>query len=504
VHAWSRPGVTYPPNWPDRALNLAARFGASNQGIVRVRSVNDLPPGPDRDALIAAGVGSWACVSTMDKNGIGGVLGFDALLPSGGTADGLGLLRLAVDAIANAAAREVLEHDQACLQARLQQARRMETVGVFASGIAHNFNNIIGAMMGHLEMADEHLASGSRGAAHIEAIRLAAERASDLVDQILAFGRPRDTRRRPVSVEALISESAALLRPSVPSNIELEIHDVPQGAIVSGEAAQLQQVILNLCNNAAQAIEDGGNIEIDVEVHEIESAMSLTHGELAPGRYVRLSVHDTGRGMDEAALERIFEPFFTTRLAGNGLGLTTVREIIREHGGAMNVWSEAGVGSRFEVWLPCSNAPVETTPAEEGPTLRFGRGETLLVVDDDRKRLLADEDMLAALGYEPVGFLHAADALAACRAAPSRFDALLIGYSMLDMPALKLAAALHEAAPRLPILLATASIGDIGVEELAAAGISEVVRRPLASAEIMAALSRRLAAKKGALSALQS
>ncbi len=295
-------------------------------------------------------------------------------------------------------------------------------------------------------------------------------------------------------MQALISESAALLRPSLPSRLDLVVRDIPQAAVVSGEGAQLQQVILNLCYNAAQAMEEEGCIEIEVKMQEIESVRSLTHGELGSGRYVRVTVSDAGRGMDERSLGRIFEPFFTTRLAGNGLGLATVREIIQEHAGAINVSSKVGVGSRFEVWLP-SIASTEATPREDDPTPQLGRGETLLVVDDDRKRLLADEDMLAALGYEPVGFSSAADALAACRAAPERFEALLIGHLMFDMPALDLAAFLHEIAPSLPILLATASTEHISVDELANAGISEVVRRPLASSEIMAALSRCLAPK---------
>jgi signal transduction histidine kinase/CheY-like chemotaxis protein len=505
VHAWSRHGITYPLNWPAQALELVSRFRPTTEGIVHVGSVNSLPHGPDRNALATAGMSCWASVSHVDEDRVSVVLGFDTLQPWRQKEHReLSILRLALDAFANAAGREVLEGERTRLETKLQHARRMETVGAFASGIAHNFNNIIAAILGHLEMADEYIASDSRPARNIEAIRRAAERASELVDQILAFGRCRDTRRRPVSVQALISESAALLRPSLPLGIEFVMHDIPQAAVVAGEGAQLQQVILNLCNNAAQAMVQGGYIEIDVEIQEIASTKSLTHGELATGRYARIAVSDVGQGIDETSLDRIFEPFFTTRLAGNGLGLATVREIIREHAGAMNVWSKPGVGTRFEVWLPCI-ASKETTPKEDNQIIaQLGRGETLLVVECDRKHLLTNEDMLAALGYEPVGFLHATDALSALRATPLRFDAVLIGRLTLDMSALDLASALHEFAQHLPILLATGSTEDVSVEALAAAGISEVVHCPFVSTEILAALSRSLANSKKVSGELQS
>jgi CheY-like chemotaxis protein len=173
------------------------------------------------------------------------------------------------------------------------------------------------------------------------------------------------------------------------------------------------------------------------------------------------------------------------------LGLATVREIVREHGGAMNVWSAPGVGSRFEVWLPCI-AAAALAPGGEVATLRLGRGETVLVVDDACERLLGDEEKLAALGYEPVGFTRADDALAACRATPKRFDALLVGHLASAVSALDLAHALHDIVPDVPILLATASAYESRAPALVAAGISEVVHRPLISAEIASALARCL------------
>jgi signal transduction histidine kinase/ActR/RegA family two-component response regulator len=417
-----------------------------------------------------------------------GVMGFDACWTASNEPFPLPVVRLAGDAVANAIEREFLERDRTRLSTRLERARRMQIVGSLASGIAHNFNNIIGAILGYSEMLEPQLMRGTRPAQHIDEIRRAAERARDLVDNILTFGRQRDARARPVQVRTLFDESASLLRASLPSGVALVIEDIPVDVAVSGEPTQLQQVIFNLCSNAAQAMQGSGCIGITAEQREVTAPLSMTHGEVAPGRYVCLAVIDNGRGFDESVARRLFEPFFTTRLEGTGLGLATVLEIVRDHDGAMNVQSTPGYGSRFEAWLPAAAAD---SIAVAGPTmLPLGRGETVLIVESERERLLNYEEMLAALGYEPVGFWSAADAIAACRSAPDRFDIILASHASQSKSALELASALHEIAPRQPILLATASTIALTAGALADAGISEVLRRPLASSELAAALSR--------------
>jgi CheY-like chemotaxis protein len=241
-------------------------------------------------------------------------------------------------------------------------------------------------------------------------------------------------------------------------------------------------------------MDGAGRVEVEATLQDITRPRQLSHGALVQGHYVCLAVSDTGRGMDEAVLGRLFEPFFTTRAAGNGLGLATVREIVQEHGGAMHVRSTLGQGSRFEAWLPCTGVTEGVAEGEPTP-LPLGQGETLLIIDEESERLLRDEDMLAALGYEPVGFAKVDQALAACRTAPTRFDAVVVGQVTSTQAALDLAAALHQIAPDLPILLATAGAQDIEVDALVHAGIAELVRRPLVSTEIATVLKRSLAAK---------
>jgi hypothetical protein len=232
-------------------------------------------------------------------------------------------------------------------------------------------------------------------------------------------------------------------------------------------------------------MDDKGSIRVAARQEQVAAVMAMTDGELAPGAYVCLSVSDNGRGIDEPVARRMFEPFFTTRLAGTGLGLATVREIVRDHDGAINVESRAGRGSRFEIWLPAAAGVIGADPSGSPPA---GRGETVLIVESERDRLLRDEEKLAALGYEPVGFEFAADALAACRSDPGRFDIILVSQGSRPQAAVDLARALHAAVPLPPVLLAAPM--DVSVDVLAQAGICEALRWPLDHAELAAALAR--------------
>lgn len=489
IHAWSADGAAYPPTWPKQALTLSARFTTAGPDFVTVLDVAALPPGAMKDGLAAAGVRGWACVPLFRPGRVLGIMGFDTCRRKPDKVFPLPVLRLAGDAVANALEREFLERDRARLTTRLERARRMQMIGSLASGIAHNFNNIISAILGYSEMIEAQLTHGTKQAQHIDEIRRAAERGRDLIDSILEFGRQRDARIRPIQVCTLLEEAASLLRVSLPSGVELIIDDVPTDVAISGEPAQLQQVIVNLSANAAQAMPSGGSIRITAEQKEVMTFLPLSHGELLPGRYVCLSVIDSGRGFDERVARRLFEPFFTTRSAGTGLGLATVHEIVRDHDGAMNVQSKPEHGSRFEAWLPATAADSAGVVGPE--VLPLGRGETVLVVESEREGLLYNEEMLAALGYEPVGFERGADAIAACRSAPDRFDVILVSHATQTSVELDFARALHKAAPQKPILLATSAI-DVGLDALAEAGISDVLRRPVASTELAAALARCL------------
>jgi signal transduction histidine kinase len=492
IYRWTREGVQFPRGWPDRVLESVARFDRDKNGIIYIPRIRPAHGDTRMNLLADAGVRGWLCVPASCKEKVA-ILGFDAVRAGALTqwAD-FPLFRMAFDAVGNAVNRVMLEQEKERLQTSLQQARRMETIGTFASGIAHNFNNIVGAILGYTEMADARIKSSRGPAANLTEIRRAGERARELVDQILTFGRRGEGRRERLGLAELVAETRSLLAASLPSHVKLAVSETTQTMAVWAEPAQLQQVILNLCNNAAQAMDQPGLIELHTQTRDIAEPMRVGRGEIGPGRFAIVSVVDPGPGMDQAIVERIFEPFFTTRPDGNGLGLATVREIVEDHGGAVEVQSTIGAGTRFDVWLPSARFN-EPKAVQHAPELALrGAGETVLVLEADRRRLLRHEEILAALGYEPVGFARLSDAVAACRVARSRFDAALVCH-LPGGSALDLAVALHDAVPTLPIILAAPSSGDLRAPLLADSGITELVHHPLVSGELASALNRCLA-----------
>jgi signal transduction histidine kinase len=494
IYRWSREGTEFPPGWPGRALQLAPRFGQGEDCIVHIPKIKPAHPDDTMNLLAEAGLQGWLCISNMCQKRTPAILGFDALragalIPWAEFT----LFRMAFDAIGQAVGRVFLEREKERLVANLQQARRMETIGTFASGIAHNFNNIVGAILGYTEMADTPVSSRGHPAANLAEIRRAGERARQLVDQILTFGRSGEGRREHVCLKVLVAETNGLLTASLPPHVGIKVHETSEAAVVSAEPAQLQQVILNLCNNAAQAMDEAGDIEIRIEVRKLTEPLRVGRIDIGPGSFAIVSISDPGRGMEEATLERIFEPFFTTRPDGNGLGLATVREIVEEHDGAVEVQSTPGVGTRFDVWLPLAPSKEPTSIQHSPGATGRGAGETVLVLETERERLLRHEEILAALGYEPVGFTGLAGA-AQAYAVQTRFDAALISHQRGAASAIDFATALHDIAPDLPIILATPSARDLDAQRLAASGISEVVHHPLTSSELAGALSRCLPA----------
>ena len=501
VYRWSRTNVEFPSGWPERAVAVALSFAPQKEGIIAIPRIAKIESGSGGRSLSGMDVRAWLCVPTLSKKKImTGLLGFDFLHAcKRNQFTEHGFFQMACDAIANAVGKADLEREKERLEITLQQARRMETIGAFASGIAHNFNNILGGILGYTEVAMGRIGAGDWSPASTVAdIRRAGERGRELVDQILTFGRRRDGKRERFCVKALLDEAKSLVTASLPPNIELLIGEIPRAAVVYAEPVQLQQVILNVCNNGVQATDGPGVISIGVDVLETEKPLRVWNDEIGPGRFVIITVSDQGRGMDEEVLERVFEPFFTTRPAGNGLGLATVREIMREHGGAATIRSTIGVGTQVDIWIPAITCDEKaSTQQSSGPTVR-GAGETVLLLEADGERLIRCEEVLAALGYEPLGFTDPAEALEACQTAPTRFDAALICHQIGANSALDLAVALHDVAPTLPIVLATSSVRDLDVARLATSGIYELVRRPLASAELAGALSRCLAGRASA------
>jgi len=493
---WQREGCPDPLDGLHDLPALAA--GAElekyeRHGCLLVPRVAALTADRLRAFLADRGVQSWLGVPLWHAGRRVGLLGFEAVQQElDWLAADTALLRTAGEILSGVLERERAAVERETLVARLRRAERMETVGTLAGGIAHDFNNILGAILGYTEMALSALPSSGDASRYLRQVMLAGERARGLVDQILVFSRSGDGRERlPVCARAVIEEAVTLLRASLPATTALRLHLEAGDATVLGDAGRLQQVVINLCTNAAHAMEGRGVVEIALDTVETARDRVLSHGTLAPGRYVRLIVSDSGRGMDPATVERAFEPFFTTKPAGTGLGLASVHGIVAEHGGALNVRSRPDDGSTFEAYFSRTAETIEITRDKTQPLAR-GAGEAILLVDDERSLVLLGEEMLAALGYEPVGFDSAAKALEAIRADPMRFDLVLADEIMPEMTGTELAVAVRKIRPELPILLMTGYPGPARPYRLHAAGIREVLRKPLLLYRTAEALAREL------------
>jgi PAS domain S-box-containing protein len=395
----------------------------------------------------------------------------------------------AIDVTAQRTAQIVKEQ----LEAQLRQSQKMEAIGTLAGGIAHDFNNILGAILGYGELALQHCSAESELRRYLDNIMHATERAKLLVERILGFSRSGLGDRVPVNVESIVTEALELLRASLPAGISLQSRIDAGNAAVIGDATYLHQVAMNLCTNAIQAMELGGVLSVVLERAEVTDRLVLSRGSLARGPYVRFMVSDTGTGISPAVLERMFDPFFTTKDVGEGtgLGLSLVDGIVTDLGGAIDVATTVGVGTRFEIWLPVAGE--RAIPAvEASKTLPQGRGQIVMIVDDERPLVALAEEIIADLGYEPVGFDSSSSALEAFRAAPDRFDLVLTDESMPGLLGTELAQAVRRLRPTIPIILMTGYGGTQLASRAADIGLSEVLRKPLHRRELAESLARVL------------
>ncbi len=388
--------------------------------------------------------------------------------------------------------RKAAEEERARLAQRLRQAEKMEAVGRLAGGIAHDFNNILGGIIGYSEMLAEQAPEGSLRR-YATNVLIGAKRARALVDQILAYSRSQRGERVPVDLGRVVAETLDLVRGSLPRGILLE-GDVPAQAVhVVGDATQLHQVLMNLCTNAIHAMGDSGTLRVALESADTREPRVLWHGTLPPGAYATLRVADNGVGMDGATLARIFEPFFTTKDVGKGtgLGLSLVYSIVTDAGGAIDVASRVGEGSVFTIYLPRLDGVVAEEEEQVVPAPR-GKGQRILVIDDEAPLVAVTTEVLSRLGYEAVGFSNSREALAQVEAAPARFDAVITDEVMPGLSGTELAERLRALRPNLPVVLVSGYIGPMMTERAHAAGVGRILKKPVQSRETASALAELL------------
>ncbi|MEO7962726.1 MAG: ATP-binding protein, partial [Gemmatimonadaceae bacterium] len=344
--------------------------------------------------------------------------------------------------------------DKRELERRLRQSEKMESLGRLAGGIAHDFNNVLAAIHGYGELLSADLPPDTEMADNVNGLLRASRRARDLVRQILAFSRKSDVEHLSIDLRAVVADAGGLLRAGLPATVEL-IENLPLRPVtILGDASRISQVLLNLGSNAEYAMRatGDGRIEISLEVLELDTTRAHSLG-MPPGKHARLRVRDNGGGVPDSVLSKIFEPFFTTKPIGEGtgMGLAVVHGIVTAHGGTVHVESNAGIGTSFDVYLPCVHLPARTaTPITAMPA--HGSGH-ILVVDDEAAIVSMLKRLLPRRGYTATCLTSPIEALALFREAPSTFDVVITDRTMPRMTGDALIVQLHAIRPDLPIVI---------------------------------------------------
>ncbi|AOS45093.1 Blue-light-activated protein [Lacunisphaera limnophila] len=378
-------------------------------------------------------------------------------------------------------------------EAQLRQAQKMESLGTLAGGIAHDFNNILTGILGFTQLSLADLEPGHAAVPWLEGVMKSGERAKGLVQQILTFSRKTESSRSPVRLQSVAHESLDLLRSTLPAMVRLESHLDPGCAAVLADPTEIHQVILNLCTNAWHALpEAGGTIQVTLAEYAVDLAFAADHQPLQPGPHLRLAVEDNGAGMEAETLERIFEPFFTTKEAGKGtgLGLAVVHSVVHAHGGAIRVHSTPGRGTLFEIFLPTLPPAEAPAPAGAPADLPGGRGERVLVVDDEPDSGTVITRLIEKLGYQATYCGEPFQALALLYTNP--FDMLVTDLAMPGLPGDELARQALVRRPELPVLLLSGFIEPGKQAKLRQIGVREILDKPPALAELAGALHRCL------------
>jgi PAS domain S-box-containing protein len=369
------------------------------------------------------------------------------------------------------------------LESQLWQSHKLEAIGTLAGGIAHDFNNVLSPIIGYAEMALEDLAGNPTLQNDLEQILAGAHRAKDLVRQIITFSRMgKNERLAPVEISSIVKEAVKFLRASLPASITIS-QNIEHGSIL-GDATQIHQIVVNLCTNAAHAMDGVGSLDValmNVVLKQEEMAGIPALWNLAAGRHLRLTVADTGHGMDSETLQRIFDPFFTTKgpEKGTGLGLAVVHGIVQKHKGAIVVESAPGKGSTFRVYFPTLEKSSKSAPAEKEVQVRGS--ERILVIDDERLVAKTMSSLLERLGYTVQIETSPDGGLNMFRSSPEDFDLVITDYTMPKKNGLDLAGEMMEIRPDLPIILYTGFSDKLSKEAVQEKGIRAVLMKPVDS-----------------------
>jgi PAS domain S-box-containing protein len=388
-----------------------------------------------------------------------------------------------LSSIVDISERQREEREGKELEAHLRQAHKLEAVGTLAGGVAHDFNNILGAILGYAELLEDQIRDPD-ALRDLDELKQFVGRGRSLVQRIQAFGRRQEARRVPLALARPLDEVTRFLRSSLGPGIQIESRAAPDTPRILGDPSAMHQVIMNLGMNAAQAMGRGGRLSLEVEGLYVTDSRARRHPELREGPHAVLSVRDTGAGIPPEVRERVFEPFFTTKPAGSGtgLGLAIVHGIVREHDGAIELESEVDVGTTVRVFLPAVD--LEEPEPEPKFGVARGRGERVLYVEDEPGVAAVGRRGLERLGYEVTAATDGQAALELLRADPDAFDIVVTDYLMPRMNGLELTEAIAALRPGLPVVLLTGYVDNLPNEEILARGVREVLSKPASIHEL--------------------
>lgn len=371
-------------------------------------------------------------------------------------------------------ARKKMEED-------LFQARKMESIGLMAGGIAHNFNNNLSIILGNVELSQMNSSCKEDLDKCLSDAKIAILRARDLVQQILSYGRKTSHNQAPTVISVLIDETLKLLRSTLPSTIALDFAANPEHRYISimADASRIQEALINFCNNSAHAMQDKGTITIQLERVELKEEELANDENCIPGRYAKLSIQDSGCGMSAATIAKIFDPFFTTKncYEGTGMGLSTVKTIVEEHKGIIRVSSVVEQGTLFELYFPL----VEFRQGVKNVVQpnQLGGHERILLVDDEEMLAKVWSNMLGGSGYQVTSETSSTKALEIFKKNPDCYDLVITDQTMPELTGKELAQEVMAIRPDMPIILCTGYSSRINEKEALSLGIKSLLIKPL-------------------------